>query len=342
MALHHHFPWTQSPLIINAPMGGHAGADLAIAVSRAGGLGQIGAVFDMVELANHLSKVESALPRHNDLLPVGVGLLPFIVKMDEALPVLEKYRPAVVWLFAAKELEDYARCTEQIRKVTPGSQIWVQIGSVAAALAIAEQCKPDALCVQGIDAGGHGFKKGAGIVSLLPEVSDALAAAGYGSIPLLASGGITEGRGAAAAFALGAQGVVMGTRFLSAPETQLHPIYRKAILAAKDGGQNTVRAKLFDELRGPNIWPLPYDGRSIVTESFTEHADGAAIGEIRRLHAEAGKAEDGGYGLDGKGRTAMWAGTGVGLIKSEQPAAEIVEEVRRQVIEVLERTRSRL
>ncbi|TKA77567.1 hypothetical protein B0A55_06634 [Friedmanniomyces simplex] len=342
MSLKQHVPWTQSPLIINAPMGGHAGGDLAIAVTRAGGLGQIGAVYDMNELASHLAKVEQSLPRHDDLLPVGVGLLPFVLKLDEALPVLERYRPAVVWLFAAKELEDYAVCAERIRSVTPMSQIWIQVGSVAAAVSIAELCKPDVMCVQGIDAGGHGFEKGAGIISLLPEVADALTVAGHGGIPLVASGGITDGRGAAAAFALGAQGVVMGTRFLSAPETQLHPAYRKAILAARDGGQNTVRAKLFDELRGPNIWPLPYDGRSIVTESYTEHAGGAGIEEIRRLHAEGLKAEDGGYGLDGKGRTAMWAGTGVGLVKREQPAAEIVEEVRRQVVEMLDKARSRL
>ena len=103
-----------------------------------------------------------------------------------------------------------------------------------------------------------------------------------------------------------------------------------------------MRAKLFDELRGPNIWPLPYDGRSIVTESFMEHTSGTTIEDIRKLHAEAIKAEDGGYGLDGKGRTAMWAGTGVGLVKKEQPAAEIVEEVRRDVIAALEGTRSRL
>ncbi|KAK3115194.1 hypothetical protein LTR53_005698 [Teratosphaeriaceae sp. CCFEE 6253] len=342
MSLQQRLPWTQSPLIINAPMGGHAGAALAIAVTKAGGHGQIGAVADMNDLASHLARVEQALPRYNGLLPIGVGLLPFIIDLDDALPVLEKYKPAVVWLFAAKELADYAVCAAQIRRVIPGVQIWVQVGSVAAALAVAEDCKPDVMCVQGLDAGGHGFEKGAGIVSLFPEVADALTTAGHDSTPLVAAGGIADGRGAAAAFALGAQGVVMGTRFLSAPETQLHPIYRKAVLAAHDGGQTTVRAKLFDELRGPNMWPLSYDGRSIVMESWIEHADGSGIEEIRRLHAEAGKAEDGGYGVDGRGRTAMWAGTGVGLVRKEQPAAEIVEEVRRQVVEVLEGVKARL
>jgi len=193
--------------------------------------------------------------------------------------------------------------------------------------------------MQGADAGGHGFEKGASVISLLPETTDALAAAGHGDIFLVAAGGIADGRGAAAAFALGAQGVVMGTRFLSAPETEVHPVYRKAILGANDGGQTTTRAKLFDELHGPNMWPELYDGRSIVMESYNDHARGVDIQEIRKLYADAISA-GAPYGEGGKGRAAIWCGTGVGLVNKEQPAAEIVEEVRRQVVAALERARS--
>lgn len=309
-------------------MGGFAGADLAIAVSKAGGLGMIGAVFDMQELDDNLIKVEQALGRPNGLLPVGVGLLPFVTKIDDAIPVLEERKPAVVWLFAAKEVYDYATWTSRVRTSSPESQLWIQVGSVDAALQVAAFAQPNVICVQGIDAGGHGFEKGAGIISLLPEVADVLDQSGHGKISLVASGGITEGRSAAAALTLGAEGVVMGTRFLSAPETKMHPGYRAAILAATDGGQNTTRCKLFDELKGPNIWPEIYDGRGIVTESFTDHAKGVGIHEIRRLHSEAVKAEDAGFGKGGKGRATVWAGTGVGLVNKVQPAAEIVEEVR--------------
>ena len=322
-------------------MAGFAGADLAIAVSRAGGLGQIGPVIDMKELDDSLSKVDKALDHHNGVLPVGVGLLLFITKIDEALPVLEKHKPAVVWLFAAKELDDYAAWARRVRAATPTSQVWIQLGSVAAALRVAASAKPDVICVQGLDAGGHGFEKGAGIISLLPEVSDALEQAAY-RIPLVAAGGIADGRGTAAALALGAEGVVMGTRFLSAPETQMHPGYRAAILAASDGGQNTTRCKLFDELRGPNIWPEAYDGRGIVTESFTDHVKGVRIDDIRKLHAEAVQAEDAGFGEGGKGRATVWAGTGVGLVKQLQPAAGIVEEVRNAVSTSLKVAESRL
>ena len=235
-----------------------------------------------------------------------------MTKLPEALPVIKRFRPAVLWLFGAKELADYATWAERIRAASPHSMIWIQVGSVEAALTVARTVKPACLCVQGSDAGGHGFEKGAGIVSLVPEIADALAANGFSDIHLVAAGGSTDGRSAAAALALGAEGVVLGTRFLAARETNVHPAYRAAVLAARDGGQSTTRCKLFDELKGPNIWPEAYDGRGIVMESWRDHAGGVGIEEVRARHAEAVEGEDRGYGSNGKGRAAMWAGTGVG------------------------------
>lgn len=321
-------------------MGGIAQAPLAIAVSKAGGLGQIGVDDDLEGLKSQVSYVEKELGRQNALLPIGVGFLSFIVHRDEAIGIVEEFKPAVVWIFAAEELEDYAGWTEGVRRVSPNSQVWIQVGNVEAAFRVAKVARPDVLCAQGADAGGHGFEKGAGIISLLPEISDALVEAGYGDVGLVAAGGIVDGRAGAAALSLGAQGVVLGTRFLSAPETTVHPRYRAAVIAAKDGGQSTVRAKLFDELRGPNRWPGAYDGRSIRMKSFEEWKGGVGIEEIRKRHAEAVQAEDAGFGMEG--RTAMWAGTGVGLVRREQPAAEIVEEVRSGIVEAMVQARMRL
>ncbi|GAB1734255.1 hypothetical protein NU195Hw_g3207t1 [Hortaea werneckii] len=334
------FPWVKRPFIANAPMAGFANAPLAIAVYQAGGLGFVGSVDDMSALSNNLSQIENAVPRHNGILPIGVGFLPFIVKKEEALPVLNRYRPAAVWLFAAKHLSDYATWVEDIRDQSPGSQVIIQVGSVSAAVRIAQEAHPDALCIQGLDAGGHGLEKGAGIITLLPEVRDALALEGYGHIPLLASGGIVCGRSAAAALTLGAKGVVMGTRFLAATETTMHPAYRAAILAASEGAESTVRSKLFDELRGPNIWPEEYDGRSLVMESWRDRLNGVNLDEIRKSHAEAVKAEDQGYAVNGKGRAAIWAGSGVGMVRKEQLAAEILEEVRREIGEAFQKART--
>ena len=77
---------------------------------------------------------------------------------------------------------------------------------MAAARHVAGTTKPDVLCIQGADAGGHGFERGAGIISLVPEVFDTLAREGFSHIPLVASGGIVDGRGVAAALTLGALG----------------------------------------------------------------------------------------------------------------------------------------
>lgn len=308
-------------------MGGFALDRLSTAVSKAGGLGLIGATNDFKDLDSRLAEVEKNTERSNGLLPVGVGIIVFMVKMEEALPVLEKYKPAVVWFFAAQKLDDYAQWSSKIHAALPQSQVWIQVGSVEVALEVAANAKPDVMCVQGADAGGHGFEKGAGIISLLPEISDALAQNGH-KISLVAAGGISDGRSAAAALALGAQGVVVGTRFLAAQETNIHPTYQKAIIAANDGGQSTIRSKLFDNLRGPNMWPYAYDGRSIIMQSFNEHQEGADIEDIRKKHNEAVKGEDAGFDQNGKGRAAMWAGTGVGFAKKVQPAAEIVEELR--------------
>lgn len=341
------YPWTTTPFIANAPMGGFATSALATAVTQAKGFGFIGAVFDMVALATELEKTSKALlgtevPEINSTLPVGAGFLPFAANLEDAAAVVAKFRPAAVWLFSARELEDFATWAKRMREVSPMSKIWIQIGSVVGAVKVAELVNPDVFVMQGLDAGGHGYEKGAGVISLVPEALDALAEKGFGHIHLVAAGGIVDGRGVAAALALGAEGVVMGTRFLSAPETIVpHPGYRAAVLTTRDGGQNTVRAKVFDELKGPNIWPGHIDGRGIVTDNYTDHVKGVDIEEIRRRHAEGVKGEDAGFGPQNK-RTAVWAGTGVGLVKEILGAKAIVEEVREGARAAIERAKGRL
>lgn len=108
----------------------------------------------------------------------------------------------------------------------PRTKVWMQVGSVKDAVEIARACKPDVLIVQGTDAGGHGLAQGAGIVSLLFEVADAVEALAKGGaaeeMPLLmAAGGIVKGRGVAAALVLEAAGVAMGTKFLESAEANV-------------------------------------------------------------------------------------------------------------------------
>ena len=324
-------------------MAGSATAPLAVAVTKAGGLGQIGSANDLQALDGHLTSAAKDLQRTSqDLLPIGVGFLLFLADVEEAMGVIGRHRPAVIWLFAAKEVGDYATWAARVRRVSPGSMVWVQVGSVKDALRVGKEAEPDVLVVQGADAGGHGLARSAGLVTVLPEVRDALVEAGLGGVMVVGSGGVTDGRGVAAALSLGADGVVMGTRFLAASETNLHPNWKAEVVSTSDGGQKTVKSMLFDELKGPSIWPEGYDGRGLANASSGDFDRGIGIDEVRKLFAEASQEKDGGFGQDGKGRAAMWAGTGVGLVKKEQTAAEIVEEVRAGAQKALEDARARL
>lgn len=332
-----YLPWTASPLIMNAPMGGCAWAPLATAVSQAGGLGFIGSLHEMSQLRTQLTQARDTFKASSTdsiatspTLPLGVGFLVFLCKLEEVVPVVADFKPAVVWLFAAKGLDDYQVWAEKLREASPQTKVWVQVGNVEAAVRVARTAKPDALCLQGADAGGHGFEAGAGIISLLPEATDTLRREGLGHIVLVASGGIADGRGVAAALALGAAGAVMGTRFLASKEVTVHPIWQEAILEAEDGGQATRRSRIFDQLRGPSIWPEAYDGRSLVMKSFTEYAQGKSLEEIQRLHNEAVNGEDKGFATGGNGRAAIWAGAGVGIVKEVEAAADIVNNVRKE------------
>jgi nitronate monooxygenase len=140
---------------------------------------------------------------------------------------------------------------------------------------------------------------------------------------------------------LGADGVVMGTRFLAAEETTVHPAYQAAVLETEDGGQTTVRAKVFDELAGPNIWPRDFDGRALIAQSYKDHIEGISIEEIRKSHAEAKESSHLGFDQENR-RAAIWAGTGVGLVREKAPAADILTEVRDSARKALERAVSLL
>ncbi|KAH0284993.1 inosine monophosphate dehydrogenase, partial [Aureobasidium sp. EXF-3399] len=221
------------------------------------------------------------------------------------------------------------------------TKIWIRIGSITRAIQLVQSCKPDVLVLQGADAGGHGGEKGAGIISVIPETLQALQNVEIHDVSIVAAGGIADGSGVAAALTLGADGIVMGTRFLAAEETTVHPAYRTAVLETEDGGQTTVRAKLFDELAGPNIWSRNFDGRALIAQSYRDHMEGIPIDDIRKSHAEAKQSSHLGFDQENR-RAAIWAGTGVGLVREKAPAAEIVTEVRESARAALKRTVSLL
>ena len=326
---------------------------LASEITKARGLGFIGAGSDCSTLEDEIVKTKDLLQNVPDLqtptdvLPVGIGFLLWAGEqlLKDALPLLEKYKPAAVWLFAPDQPERMAKWTQETRRVTSGaSKIWIQVGTVADAEEAVKACQPDVLVVQGTDAGGHGLEKCAGLVPLLPEVDDAVSALcdkqGISKPTLVAAGGIMDGRGVAAAISLGASGAVLGTRYLASPESNIAKGYRDAVLRASDGGINTARGKLYDSLRGTTDWPANYGGRSVLNESWRDAAKGMSFEENKRLYDDALKTGDEGWGE--KARLTTYAGSGVGLVKSVKPAAEITEEVREDAKRILKHASSRL
>ncbi|KAL8696988.1 MAG: hypothetical protein Q9201_007373 [Fulgogasparrea decipioides] len=321
-------------------------APLAIAVSRAGGIGFIGAGTDVVDLEAHLQEASQLIKQEpiegskTSKLPIGVGFINWGADPDRSVRAIEKFRPAAVWFFAPHKNVDLVPWTQAMRKATNNeTSIWIQVGSVQDALEVAQLCRPDVIVAQGTDAGGHGLERGAGIISLLPEVADALRDIGFGETPLVAAGGVVEGRGAAACLALGAQGVVMGTRFLASTEAQIATGYQAAVLRSGDGGVSTVRSKVYDILRGTTGWPEQIGGRGIINQSFLDAKDGIVTEENKKAYAEA--LQKGDLGWSKNGRLTAYAGTGVGLIKQVQPAGVILEEIRQCVEEVVFNLRNR-
>ena len=311
-------------------------APLAVAVSQAGGLGFIGAGSDLTDLRNQLEHAKALLSEIHEVLPIGVGFINWGADFQLALDILANNIPAVAWFFAPERNQDLLRWSTGIRNVTQGrTKIWIQIGTVAGAVDLANICNPDVLVVQGADAGGHGLERGAGIITLLPEVADAMQAIGKSNIKLIAAGGIAEGRGVAACLALGADGVVMGTRFLASEEANIAKGYQHDVLKASDGGVTTVRSKVYDTLRGTTGWPHRYGGRGIINESYMDAVNGEVTDEMKRLYEEALTKGDEGWGEHG--RLTAYAGTAVGLVNRILPARDIVSEVRSQALQIFGR-----
>lgn len=341
------YPWLSSPAIISAPMLGAATPALAANVTKAGGLGFIAGGTRPEALEETLKRTAqrtrtvtspSIQKPNNDILPVGVGFQLFNTPLPTTKAAFATLArpPAVVWLFAPAHSSDFATWARDIREATAGkTHIWVQVGTVAEAKAAVELASPEVLVVQGSDAGGHGLARSASIISLLPEVVDMLAAIGRNDLPVLAAGGITDGRGVAAALTLGAAGVVMGTRFLAASEAGIAAGWQREITRLADGGVSTTRSTLCDRLKETKGWPARYDGRAAVNRGHEDEESGMRDGENVRLYREELERGDAAWGASG--RMVTYAGTGVGLVRDVKPAATIVKEVRSQAREVLKR-----
>ncbi|KAI0554359.1 FMN-dependent 2-nitropropane dioxygenase [Xylaria curta] len=342
------FPGTAHPLIVSAPMAFISNPKLASEVSRADGLGFIqgGRSFkpdspSVRELDEQLTLARSLLGKGEGSgghLPIGVG---FVLFSDCAAthfgettaPVLARHRPAAVWLFAPDpdKPDTLRRVVEAVRSAASAEwkpRVIVQVGTVAAARQAAE-LGADVIVAQGVDAGGHQFVKSAGIVSLVPEVRDMVREEFPDrEIVVWAAGGIADGRGVAAALALGAEAAVMGTRYIVAPESDAQDYKRQALLSASDGAANTVKSYMHDHVQGTWNWPSLYDARALVHPSYTDDLAGMPIKENEARYKAA--KEKGDFSM-----MVTWSGSGVGLIRDAAPAAEITKKVREEATKTI-------
>ncbi|UNI20650.1 Nitronate monooxygenase [Purpureocillium takamizusanense] len=354
------FPWTASPIVCNGPMFGAASPALATEVTKAGGIGFLASVFDLSPNSPQLDKLDAELREARtllgddnddggDLLGVGVSVITGHGSVSHfastTLPILARHRPAAVWLFApAEHVKPHGAIIAAVRRELGdpghgGPRVFVQVGNVAAARE-AVRDGADVLVCQGVDAGGHQFTRGAGVVSLVPEVRRMLAEEeeeeagglpGRGGVAILAAGGIADETGVAAAMALGAEGVVMGTRFTVAKES-IYPDFRKKIvLETSDGGATTLKSTFNDRINDSPLWRPPYDGRAIVTAIHERFLAGASLEDCQRSLKEDYAAEDSAKLI------GTWAGTGVGLVRTAQAAGDIVREVREGAKEQIRR-----
>ncbi len=294
--------------IILAGMGGVSMAPLVAAVSNAGGLGVMGAAnLSPDGLRDEIRKTKALTqkPFAVDLLaPLPQMLLPF-------LPVLYEEE---VKIFVAGLAVPEKQVPEMKRH---GITIMVMTGKVKHALR-AEAAGADVVAAHGTEAGGHTGE--IGTLALVPQVVDAV------KIPVVAAGGIVDGRGVVAALALGAQGAVIGTRFIATPEATAARQYRDALVRA--GEDETIRTRAYSgkplrAIRNPYIAKLESDPRQM--RPFPEQL---MISTQRDVMAYWNPEAD-------PEATCFPAGQGVGAIHELRPAGDIVADVVRQAESLL-------
>jgi len=301
----------QHPILL-APMGSAAGGKLAAAVSHAGGLGMLGSGYAS-EAAIRKELVEAGNAR------VGIGFILWALdKNPQALDVALDAKPTAVMLSFGDPTPYTARIKATGAKIICQVQTLEQARQAAAAGA-------DVIIAQGRDAGGHsGMTRGT--IGLVPAVVDAV-----GSIPVVAAGGIADGRGLAAALSLGAAGVSMGTRFTATRESLWDQAMKDKAVAS--GGDQTAQTRVFDIVRGA-AWPSIYPGRALRNDFFA-----AWHGREEALETEQKTAETAYLATanDDFAQRVVWAGESVDLVRDIPSAREVIERIVDEAASVLRR-----
>lgn len=292
--------------ILSAPMAFAGGGALAAAVSRAGGLGLIGGGYgDPSWLDAQFAAVSGER--------AGVGFITWSLRQSPSLLTdVLKHKPTAVML----SFGDPRPFVDEIRNA--GAKVICQCQSLDHVWD-AIDVSADIVVAQGTEAGGHGAVRGA--LSFVPEVADLLAT-NAPRTHLLAAGGIADGRGLAAALMLGADGVLMGTRFWASREALVAPRHHEAIIEST--GDDTIRTTIADiacQIR----WPRGFTARirrNVFTQRWHRREE-----ELERQVAIEAPLYRKAFADGDPDSTGVWFGEAAGVIKEIAPAGDIVKQI---------------
>lgn len=296
--------------IVQGGMAWVADYHLAAAVSNAGGLGLIGAGGAPAEWVREQIREAKKLTDK----PFGVNIMLMNPEADKIAEVVVLEGVAVVTTGAgnpAKYMDSWKAA---------GIKVVPVVASVAMAKMM-ERCGADAIVAEGTEAGGHIGETTT--MALIPQVCDAV------SIPVIAAGGIADGRGVAAALMLGAEGVQMGTRFVAAEETNIHENYKAKVVKAKD-----IDTKVTGRSTGHPVRIL----RNKMSQEYLKlEAAGADLMELEKFTLGGlRKAVVDGDIVNG----SVMAGQIAGLVKEVSPCEEIVKSIMNEAKDALNKASS--
>ncbi|MCR5466510.1 MAG: enoyl-[acyl-carrier-protein] reductase FabK [Lachnospiraceae bacterium] len=284
--------------VIQGGMAWVADAELAAAVSNAGGLGLIAAMNSNGEqLREQIVKARTLTDK-----PFGVNLMLMSPFIEEAVSVVCEEGVKVVTTGAGNPAKYMDRLKEA------GVKVICVVAGVALAV-MAERMGACAVVAEGCESGGHVGETTT--MALVPQVVDAV------SIPVIAAGGIADGRGMAAAFLLGAQGIQMGTRFLTAKECTIHPNYKAKVIAANDHDTVVTGKTLGHPVRAlKNRMTREFQKKEADPNTTPDELQAMGAGALRRAAREG----DVQYG-------SCMCGQIAGLVKTEDSCADIVHGI---------------
>lgn len=303
--------------ILLAPMAAISGSRLTRAVSEAGGFGILGGGY------GDRPWLEAETRKLSGFAPFGIGFITWsLAKQPELLDVALDAGPQAVML----SFGDPAPFAPRIK--ARGARLICQVQSEEMAKQ-ALDAGADILIAQGTEAGGHGASRTT--LDIVPAIVDLAA----GRVPVVAAGGIADGRGLAAMLMLGASGVLLGTRFYASVEADGAEEAKQRIRAAN--GNDTVRGVIFDWSRSL-FWPAPFTARTLVNDHVRRWS-GREI-ELMQRAGEVAVEYAAARAVGNFEVAAVFAGEAVGLIDDIPPAAQIVERIASEAAQLLTGRRS--